>query len=193
MTGLLMLAVGAAWLMLCIRVAKGIGVNFRSAPARALLGCVVFAGLLVAPIADDVLGARQYEKLCASANEVSIVGTIAVNASTGLYSESGEWRLASLPFSQHDERDRVGKLADSLVRWDEGPTTPVPGLFAITERTTRIYEARSDRLLVEWKSYHYRGGFLRSHLLDSASQCFPRLVNDEGNALYKSLLVFQRS
>jgi hypothetical protein len=190
MGGLLLLLVVIAWLLVCIWLARQIAGTLQSRLAKALVACGAFICLFVAPVADDILGARQYRHYCAAADEVRILGTIDVSASTGLHSASGDWLLATLEPSQHDERSRLRRLADSLVRWDLGTSTPTASLFAIDERTTRIYDAGSDRLLAEWKSYHYRGGFLRSNLLDSASQCFPSLY---GSALYQKIFVLQRS
>lgn len=190
MGGLLLLFAVVVWLLICVLLAKGASGMFSSTAAKTLVACAVFVGFFVAPAADDILGTRQYKQYCAATDEVKILGTMSVSASTGLHSATGEWLLSTLEPSQHGERVRLRRLADSLVRWDHGTSTPTASLFPISERTTRIYEAGSERLLAEWKSYHYKGGFLRSNLFDSASQCFP---SSFGSALYQNLFVFQRS
>ena len=190
MGGLLLLFAVVVWLLVCVLLAKGASGVFKSTAAKTLVACGVFVGLLFAPAADDILGTRRYKQYCVEANEVKILGTVDVSASTGLHSATGEWLLSTLQPSQHSERDRLRRLADSLVRWDHGISTPTSSLFPINERTTKIYEVGSERLLAEWKSYHYRGGFLRSNLFDSASQCFP---SSFGSALYENIFVFRRS
>lgn len=191
MGGLLLLFAVVVWLLVCVLLAKGASGMFNSMAAKMLVACGVFVGFFVAPAVDDILGTRQYKQYCAAADdEVKILGTMSVNASTGLHSATGEWLLSTLGPSQHGERDRLGRLANSLVRWDHGTSTPTTSLFPIDERTTKIYEAASGRLLAEWKSYYYKGGFLRSNLFDSTSQCFPR---SSGGHLYQNLFVFQRS
>ena len=191
MAGLLLLVVGIVWLLVCIGLATMLAGTVRTGLASAFVALATFAGLAVAPIADDVLGIRQYKRYCAEADhELQIVGEIKVPLSAGLHTNDGEWRIAKLGPGQHDERRRLTELADGLVRWDHGTSVPTTSVFPINQRTTRIYDAASGRLLAEWKSYYYRGGFLRSNLLDSASQCFPSL---HGSALYQRLIVFQRS
>jgi hypothetical protein len=158
---------------------------------RLLVATVLFFGLLVAPISDDLLGTRAYQRYCAAAdNHVKIFSSIEVDRTTGLFSTTGEWRLAQLEPSEHDERHRLGKVADSLVRWDRGTAKPTSSFFPVNERTTKIYEVNSGSLVAQFTSYHYRGGFLRSSMLDSASQCFPKQF---GSSLYQMLFLPQRS
>jgi hypothetical protein len=188
MAGLLILLVLVVWLFACIKLsALAIG-NIRSEFTKFLIGLAVFASLLISPIADDILGTRQYQKYCEASDQVKTLGTIPVSASTGLYEANGDWRLAKLEPSAHDERSRLTRVADGLVRWDHGTNRPTESVFPIYERTTKIYGTESQRLLAEFTSYHYRGGFLRRSLLDSASQCFPK---EFGSGLYERLFVFQ--
>jgi hypothetical protein len=189
MAGLLLLFVASAWLLTCISLTKGAVKTLRPGLAKALLALGAFVGLLVAPVADDILGSMQFNRYCAAADKIRLLGTVSVASNVGLYSESGDWLLATLEPSQHAERIRLVQLADSLVFWDHGTSAPSASLFPIEERTTRIYDTSPLRLVAEWKSYYYRGGFLRSGLLDSANQCFPTL---SGSGLYPKLFVLQR-
>jgi hypothetical protein len=190
MAGLLLLFALVAWIFLCTKLSMVVAGSIRPGFAKTLATCAVFAGLLVAPIADEILGTTQYNQYCKAADDVKIVGTLRVDASSGLYEANGDWRIAKLEPSAHDERSRLTSVADSLVRWDHGTARPAASMFPIDERTTRIHDAASARLLAEWKSYHFRGGFLRRNLFVSASQCFPR---ESGSALYQKLLVLRRS
>lgn len=187
MAGLLLLAVAIGWSILCIAMSKAFISAIRNSLLRFIAAPFVFAGLLVAPIADDLLGTRAYQQYCAAADsQFKIFATIKLDKDSPLFSESGEWRLAKLPPSAHDERHRLSRTASSLVRWDHGTTRPTSSIFSVNERVTSIYEATSNRLLAQFTSYHYRGGFLRSSVLDSANQCFPTKF---GNDLYSALFV----
>jgi hypothetical protein len=190
MAGLLLLFVLIAWLLLCIWLTKGIVKNLRSGLIKVLVAFVSLLGLLVAPIVDDILGSLQYSRYCAAADDVKILDTISLTADGGLHSANGDWLLATLEPSQHAERDRLQRLAESLVRWDSGTPKPTASLYPITERTTRIYDVSSQRLLAEFKSYYYRGGFLRSSVFESTSQCFPTLFH---SGIYPKIFVFRRS
>ena len=188
MAALLILLVLVVWLFASIKLsALAIG-NIRSKLTKVLLGIPVFASLLISPIADDLLGTRQYRSYCDAANQVKTLGTISVGASTGLYETNGDWRLAKLEPSAHAERSRLNGVADGLVRWEHGTSRPTKSIFPIDEGTTRIYALESERLLAEITSYHYRGGFLRRNLFDSAGQCFPK---EFGSGLYRKLFIFQ--
>jgi hypothetical protein len=190
MAGLILLAVAIGWMLLCIALSKALTSPIRPGALRFVAAALVFSGLLVAPIADDILGSRAYQKYCAAADDqVKILATITLDQNSPLYSASGEWRLTKLPPAGYKERDRLSRAAESLLRWDHGTTRPTSSIFPIQERVTSIYDANSDRLLAQFTSYHYRGGFLRSSVLDSANQCFPTKL---GSALYPELLVLQR-
>jgi hypothetical protein len=190
MAGLILLAAAVGWMLLCIALSKAFTGAVPPGAPRFVAAVLVFSGLLVAPIADDLLGSRAYQKYCAAADaQVKILATVTLDQNSPLYSASGEWRLSKLAPAEYKERDRLSRVADSLVRWDHGTTKPTSSIFPVQERVTSIYDANSNRLLAQFTSYHYRGGFLRSSVLDSANQCFPTKF---GSALYPALLVLQR-
>ena len=190
MAGLLVLFVLIAWLLLCIWLTKGIVKNLRPGLVKVLVATVSLLGLLVAPIVDDILGSMQYSRYCAAADDVKILDTISLTVDGGLHSANGDWLLATLEPGQHAERDRLQRLAESLVHWDSGTSKPTTSLYPITERTTRIYDGNSERLLAEFKSYYYRGGFLRSGVFQSTSQCFPALFH---SGIYPKIFAYRRS
>ena len=173
MGGLLLLLVAIGWVLLCIAMSRVLTAAIRHGPLRLLVAIALFLGLLVAPIADDLLGTRAYQRYCAAAdNQVKVFSTIKVDRNTGLFSATGEWRLAQLAPSEHDERHRLGKAADSLVRWDHGTPKPSSSFFPVNERTTKIYDVNSGSLVAQFTSYHYSGGFLRSSVLDERVSVF---------------------
>lgn len=189
MAGLLILLALIAWLVFCFKVSAAVAGTTNSRFARAPVAIAVFATLLVTPVADDLLGTWQYGRYCKSGDKVAYLGTIGVAPDVGLFTTSGDWKLASLQPSDHAERSRLQKVAESFVRWDHGVSTPTDSLFPIQERKTEIHDASSGKLLAEWKSYHFKGGFLRRGFFDSASQCFPR---DFYGDLYKHLFFLAR-
>ena len=64
MTGILLLIVVGAWLWVCIVIARGLMRRLGTNPWRWLLGPVVFATLLIAPVADEIVGGIQFKAMC---------------------------------------------------------------------------------------------------------------------------------
>jgi hypothetical protein len=190
MAGLLILFALIAWIVFCFKVSAAVSGATNSRFAKAPVAIAMFAALLVAPIADDLLGTWQYKRYCKAGDKIAYSGTISVTPDVGLFTANGDWQLASLGPSEHAERSRLHKVAESFVRWDHGTSSPTGSVFPIQERKIEIHDASSGKLLAEWKSYHFKGGFLRRGLFDSASQCFPR---DFHSDLYKRLFVLARA
>jgi len=183
--GLLLLFSVATWLALCMWAT---GLLTRGAQ-HGTLKFFVFLGLLVAPVADEIVGVLQYQRYCA-ANSIRFLDTVDATVNTGLHSADGKWLLGGLEPSQHEERDRLNRLQESLLDHQLGLYDPTSMLSLVSKRTDRIYEARSGRLLAEVTSYHYPGGFLRRHLLGYSNQCFPEGFD---NSMYPRLFSFRVS
>ncbi|MCV2371369.1 hypothetical protein [Roseateles oligotrophus] len=191
MAGILALAAALIWALVCAIGANLFSRLFGGRLRQTIVGIIAFLALISAPFVDVALGTAQFNDLCAKSDNLRLVGTIASSSSTGLYTESGEWKLAVLAPNQFEERHALSKKMDSLVRWEGGNEYKrVSRLFPIYERPTQIYEASSNRLLAEFKSYHYGDGLFRSQLLGSGKQCFPWTT---GHDLYKTVFVFHRS
>lgn len=189
MAGLLMLGVFVAWAYFSVKIAAVIASAADSRLAKASSAIAVFAVVLVAPIADDLLGNWRYQRYCQAGDKVDYRATISVTPDVGLFTADGNWRIAGLGPSDHAERRRLSELAESFVRWDHGTSVPTDSIFPIQEHGSRIFDKSTGQLLAEWKSYHYRGGFLRRGLLDSSSQCFP---SEFGRDLYRRMFVLER-
>lgn len=116
--------------------------------------------VFMAPLADEIVGKRQYEKLCKEAEEVKIHGTIPVGEE--LYTPEGRWREGST----RDEEKQLREKYESLVRWDFGNPVPdnVPGAITIHKSHTRIYARNDGRLLAEWDRYSSPGGWLSRYV-----------------------------
>lgn len=180
--GLILYAVlcaGIAWLLakLLTRRAKA---PWSQWLAAAILAPVVF----FLPLADEIVGNYQFERLCEEAKEVKIYGTIPVGEE--LYTPEGKWRIG-LNEGEWDQRmkdwNRAQKILNSYLRWDDRrPAREVSAAIPVQEYEQRIYDARTGRLLAEWHQYGTRGGWLSQSLASSGDkiivrqQCMPEVV-----------------
>ena len=64
MTGILLAAVVGLWLWVCVRVTRPFFSSEQIRPWRGLMGVVLLVVLLVLPLADELVGKQQFEKLC---------------------------------------------------------------------------------------------------------------------------------
>ena len=64
MTGVFLLVVFGLWLWACIAVARALLRHFQPRPWRWLIAPMVFVAMLVAPVADEIVGGFQFRKLC---------------------------------------------------------------------------------------------------------------------------------
>ena len=64
MTGILLLVVVGLWLLACIAITLALMRRLGTRPWRWLVGPVVFAALLIAPVADEILGGIQFKAMC---------------------------------------------------------------------------------------------------------------------------------
>lgn len=64
MTGILLLIVVGLWVWVCVAVARALMRRLQMQPWRSLAGFTAFAALLVAPVADEIVGGFQFRALC---------------------------------------------------------------------------------------------------------------------------------
>ncbi len=64
MSGLLLIGVAIIWLIVVIAITLWLAGRFKSWPLRMVSAVVVFPILLVAPLADELIGKHQFESLC---------------------------------------------------------------------------------------------------------------------------------
>lgn len=64
MTGLLLIVVVGLWLWACVALTRALMPRLPAQPWRSLIGLVVFVALLVAPVADEIVGGFQFRALC---------------------------------------------------------------------------------------------------------------------------------
>jgi len=182
------------WVALSGAIAYGIAallsMKLKSRWWRIAIALVLFPMVFMAPLADEIVGKQQFDRLCEGAKEVKIYGTIPVGEE--LYTPEGKWRL-ELP----DPDVRLGGVVDSYFRWDHGGNPPsVVGSVAIPIYSwdTKLYEKASGRLLAEWLVYSPSGGWLSRHFETPAlvrSRCEPS--GAEGWEVHKKTLAFHQS
>jgi hypothetical protein len=65
MTGIFLLFVVGLWIWLIAKASRWVGARVKSPPWRMPATGLVFVGLLVLPIADELVGGLQFRALCA--------------------------------------------------------------------------------------------------------------------------------
>ncbi len=137
---------------------------------------VISALTFFAPLADEIVGAFQFERYCAAANHVPIYATIPVGEE--LYFPDGRWRLSEPALSRGiAETNRLFKVVSSYLEYERATPRTVVALMSIGETHHRIRNRRTGELLTEYRSYYTNGGWLSRHagagptLVES--QCFP--------------------
>jgi hypothetical protein len=189
MAGLLLIGAAFLWFAACLAIAILLSKLISSGWGRALLVSALVPAFFIAPFSTQIVGWYQFERYCEAADSVSLHGVI--SAPKEFFSSNGEWRLGEkFDLSRIDENTKLVRLADSFVRWDTGNYVAISNWTPVGRRTTKIYENRSNRLVAEWTSYSYKGGF--SGLMGSTTECHPKLMREEGYALYKRLFVYQK-
>ena len=171
------ISIVVAWL--CTKLVKG-------ALAKIAVSLFVVCVTPVSLAVQDTVGMRQFEEYCRAADQVQIHGTVA--GADALYTSTGEWRLAHFSLATSDEHTKLVRYADSLVRWETGATATVPAVQPIWEQETKIFDARTNRLLAQWRSYSSRGGWARQTvLLGGLLECHPKLFREPGYQLYRAI------
>ncbi|MDO5693312.1 MAG: hypothetical protein Q4G70_12710 [Pseudomonadota bacterium] len=182
--------VGLIWLAASGGLAYGFAKMFtyyhKEMLVRLLLVVIFWPVIFLMPLADEIIGKRQFDKLCEEANEVKIYGTIPVGEE--LYTPDGKWRL-DLPNPDLE----LKSIADSYITVEYGKLRRVGSvIFSIYERNVKITEKNNERLLAEWRTYQTQGGWLSSQLESPfivQSECKPNLIKRWG--ISKALLKFQ--
>jgi hypothetical protein len=180
MFGTLILGGIGIWLAISTWVAWRAARLVKPIWLKALVIVALGPLLFFAPVGDELIGKRQFERYCKEAEEVKIYGTIPVGEA--FYTADGKWKLANglLPL---DEFNRIVAIKNSIIRWDLGPSirTEVPAAIPIQYWDSKIYEVKTGRLLAEFRMHATRGGLISRIFFERAGfffvkpQCSPRL------------------
>ena len=155
------------------------------------LALLLLPVVFMAPLADEIVGNYQFNRLCEEAKEVTVYGTHPVGEE--LYMPDGQWRRSYILHMENSgqigheearvESNRLQKLYESLVRYGETPKFPevVPAAVPIWRYHERLYDNADGRLLAEWTQYGRSGGWIiRKGLLGETShQCIPLEVSQD--------------
>lgn len=167
---------------------------------RWLLTMLVLPFVFIAPLADEIIGKFQFDRLCEEAKEVKIHATHPVGED--LYTPEGIWRrdyIESLRRSGQigDGREEDRKLREtyeSLLRWDHGSPFPeeISAAIPIRRFSKKIFDRSDGRMLAEWHQYGTPGGWVSRNFETPflvRSQCIP----DIGRQLDQRILPFRKS
>jgi hypothetical protein len=65
MTGIFLLIVVGLWLWACVAMTRALMRRWKGRPWGVPLACLAFVALLIAPVADEIVGKFQFDALCA--------------------------------------------------------------------------------------------------------------------------------
>ena len=104
MTGLLLIPVAIVWLLLALAATGWIARRFKTRAMKVASCVVAFPLLMAAPLADELVGKRQFEQLCRDNSTIQVdrakaVGKTVYLAKTSDIEISGKWlRLVLQPW-----------------------------------------------------------------------------------------------
>jgi hypothetical protein len=166
------------YVVLCVGVAWGLAVAItyraRESWPRWVVAAVLAPTVFFLPLADEIVGHFQFERLCEEAKEVKIYGTIPVGED--LYTPDGKWRLG-MP---GEDGRRLQRVIDTYLRQERSAAREVPGAIPIRRYEAKVFEAKSGRLLAEWQWYGTSGGWFGRNVVAGElplivrPQCMPR-------------------
>lgn len=187
MGGLILLVAIVGWTAACVMLLRRGGRHIRSNSARRAFYIGMFPTLFALPLADELIGAYQFEQYCKQAEDVTILGTIPVGEE--LYFPDGRWRRSSSGISLEEAR-RIDDLVKQLLLYESTPYQGVPAVIAIARSEVRLKERKTGRTLATYAEYITRGGWISQNLekpLVLRDACAPET---RGVSLQKSLLPF---
>jgi len=178
------------WLWISIVIARWIGKKIPYPKARIAVILVLIPALFVSPLADEIIGKYQFDKLCKAAEEVKIYGTLPVGEE--LYTAEGKWRLGirPLPLEEHNRADAAYR---AVVRTESIGPKEVDAAIPIRMYEHYIYNKITGERLASYQQYGSSGGWISRNLEKPVlvrDQCFPP---GWGIELTHRILPFQKS
>jgi hypothetical protein len=146
--------------------------------------------VFMAPLADEIIGKIEFDRLCDEAKEVRIYGTAPVGEE--FYTSDGKWRMNL----RGEDAFQLNRLYKSKIRSESGGHNPdvIPTPIPIWKYHTKLYERENNRLLAEWDQFGTSGGWLSRNFelpFLVRSQCMPTLV--QHSQLEQRLLPFAKT
>ena len=137
-----------AWL-----IAKALTRRAQKTWPRWVVAGVLAPVVFFLPFADEIVGKYQFERLCEEAKEEKFHGTIP--AGEDLYTPDGKWRLG-MP---GEDGRHLQKVINTYLRRDHRRLPEIRAAIVIWGEESKIYDARTGRLLAEWRQYSTNGGW----------------------------------
>lgn len=181
---ILVLLVLLAWVVFSIWIAARVTRVVRRGALKALVFLVIAPVLSMLPLADEIIGKFQFDRLCEEAKDVKIVATIPVGEE--LYFPDGRWRLSSSPPLPLNESNHRQSIYESLVRHERIELEIIGIAMPISGRETRIFDRKTGQLLASYRIYSARGGWIsRSFEKPTVvkDQCLPESFGSLGQLI----------
>ena len=147
-----------AWIAFSIWLAARVTRVVRQGASKALIFLVLAPVLSALPLADEIIGKFQFDRLCEEAKDVKIFATKPVGEE--LYYPDGRWRLGSVPRLPFEEFNRTRAIYESIVRSELKQTQVLGYAIPISVVETRIFDREAGQLLATYRIYGTRGGWL---------------------------------
>jgi hypothetical protein len=134
--GLYLLFVAAGWVVLAALLSRWLASSIKFTAARWTVALVVFAVLLPLPLVDEIVGKRQFERLCKENAEIKVDRATAVGRTVYLdvrpqFDVPGTWvRVAMQPMHFVDVATRETVVSYNELRASGGMLVR---LFAFSE------------------------------------------------------------
>lgn len=190
MFGLIALALILVWLFASIALARWVGRRVPHGGVRFLVTVLLAPTLFALPLADEIVGKFQFDRLCEGAKEIKIHKTILVGEE--LYFSDGRWRRADrdIPLA---ESNRIAGVVKKMLEYETTPYQPVEAVMPIATSEVRIKDRRTGDVLAAYREFITRGGWISRNLekpLLSRDGCAPE---ERGPVLQQTLLPFNKS
>lgn len=164
------------WLWISIVIVRWIGKKIPYPRARIAVVLVLIPALFVSPLADEIIGKYQFDKLCKEAEEVKIYGTLPVGEE--LYTADGKWRRShTVPLLSLEDSNKVSQKINSLLRYERNEIYGISAAIPISGSENRVFSRNTGQLLAVYRIFGTRGGWLSRNLekpLVVRDQCLPK-------------------
>lgn len=181
---ILALLVLLAWVVFSIWLAARVTRVVRRGALKALIFLVLAPVLSALPLADEIIGKFQFDRLCGEAEQVKICRTIPVGEE--LYFSDGRWRLSSSPPLTLNESNQRQSIYESLVRHERIELEIIGIAMPISGRETRIFDRKTGQLLASYRIYSTRGGWISRSFekpIVVKDQCLPESFGSVGQLI----------
>jgi len=176
MYGLLVLAIVIVWGSASIVIARWIGGRIPKKGPRIVITLLLIPLFFVLPLADEIVGRFQFEKLCKEAEEIKIFGTMPVGE--GLYTANGQWRRShTAPLLSLEDSNKLSQLTKNLLRYEHTEIYSISAVMPISGSESKVFSRDSGQLLVIYRIYGTPGGWLSRNFekpLIVRNQCLPK-------------------